>query len=76
MNIEGEIRKIVADVTRTNIPMTAETSLKNIGIDSLDMVQSIIAIEEKFGIEIHDETAQGFRTFGDVVSYVKNAVKK
>ena len=75
MNIEEQIRDILARITRVdrNI-ITRESTFKEIKADSLDVVQALVAVEETFGIEIPDEEAQKFQNFGDFVSYVENRV--
>lgn len=44
--------------------------LEDLGADSLDVVEMVMAIEEKFDIEIPDEDAEAMRTVGDVEAYV------
>ena len=44
--------------------------LEDLGADSLDVVELVMAIEESFDIEIPDEDAEGMRTLGDVEKYV------
>lgn len=44
--------------------------IDDLGADSLDIVELIMAFEEKFGIEIPDEDAEKIRTVGDAVSYI------
>lgn len=43
--------------------------------DSLDLVELIMAFEEKFGGEISDEDAQGITTVGEAVSYIEEHLK-
>lgn len=43
---------------------------KDLGLDSLDMVEAIIAIEEEFGIEIPDRVADSIKTPADVVAFI------
>jgi acyl carrier protein len=75
MNIEEQIREIVARITRVDKSLiTRESTFKDIKADSLDIVQALVAVEETFGIEIPDEDAQKFRNFGDFVSYVEERV--
>ena len=51
--------------------ITPETSFKDdLGADSLDIVELIMAFEEEFGIEIPDEAAEKIKTVQDVVSYI------
>ncbi len=44
--------------------------LEDLGADSLDVVELVMAIEEVFDIEISDEEAEAMRTVGDVENYV------
>ncbi len=51
--------------------VTLETSLKDdLGADSLDAVEIVMAVEEEFDIEIPDEEAQKIVTVKDIVDYV------
>lgn len=53
--------------------VTMESSfVDDLGADSLDIVELIMALEEEFDIEIPDEEAEKFPTVGDVVEYIKN----
>lgn len=44
----------------------------NLGADSLDIVELVMALEEEFDIEIPDEDAEKVSTVGDVVEYIKS----
>lgn len=46
------------------------TFIDDLGADSLDIVELIMAFEEEFGIEISDEAAEKIKTVQDVVSYI------
>jgi len=48
--------------------------LDDLGADSLDVVELVMAIEETFDIEVPDEDAEGMRTLGDVERYVSARV--
>ncbi len=48
--------------------------LEDLGADSLDVVELVMAIEEAFDIEINDEDAESMRTLGDVEKYVAGRV--
>jgi acyl carrier protein len=48
--------------------------LEDLGADSLDVVELVMAIEETFDIEINDEDAESMRTLGDVEKYVAGRV--
>lgn len=46
--------------------------IEDLGADSLDIVDLIMALEEEFGIDIPDEEAQKLRTIGDAVKYIES----
>ncbi len=53
--------------------VTTESSfIDDLGADSLDIVELLMALEEEFDIEIPDEEAEKLATVGDVVDYIKN----
>lgn len=53
--------------------VTLESSfIDDLGADSLDIVELLMALEEEFDIEIPDEEAEKLVTVGDVVDYIKN----
>lgn len=52
--------------------VTNEASfIDDLGADSLDIVELVMAFEEKFGIEIPDEDVEKLRTVGDAIKYVQ-----
>ena len=71
-----QIHKLVAEqrgVDRNQVTPQASI-LNDLGADSLDVVELVMAIEESFDIEIPDDAIEAMRTIGDVESYVaKNA---
>ncbi|NLN49864.1 MAG: acyl carrier protein [Clostridiales bacterium] len=54
--------------------VTMESSfIEDLGADSLDIVELLMALEEEFDIEIPDEEAEKLVTVSDVVDYIKNS---
>ena len=52
--------------------VTSEASfVDDLGADSLDTVELVMALEEEFGIDIPEEDAESMRTVGDAVAYVR-----
>lgn len=52
--------------------ITAETSFKDdLGADSLDLFELVMALEEEFGLEIPSEELEGIETVGDVIEFMK-----
>lgn len=68
-----QIKLIIAEqLSAEPDKITPETSIiDDLGADSLDVVELVMALEEKFGIEIPDEDAEKINTVGDIVSYVE-----
>lgn len=49
-----------------------DVELKELGIDSLDMVELIMEVEDEFGVEIPDEKAEELKTIQQLVDYITN----
>ena len=49
--------------------------IEDLGADSLDTVELVMALEEEFGIEIPDEDAEKAKTVGDVIAYIDKKLK-
>jgi acyl carrier protein len=49
--------------------------IEDLGADSLDTVELVMALEEEFGIEVPDEQAEKLQSVGDVMKYVEEAKK-
>lgn len=49
---------------------TEKSFVDDLGADSLDIVELVMAMEDEFGFEIPDEEAENIRTVGDAVSYI------
>ena len=61
-------------VTETSVTMEA-SFIDDLGADSLDIVELVMALEEEFDIEIPDSDAEKVVTVSDVVEYIKENVK-
>jgi len=71
------IKKIIAEQLKVDESIiTMDTHLmKDLEADSIDAVEIIILIEEKYGIEIPDDEAEKFQRVGDLVRYVEGREK-
>ncbi len=69
-----QIKAIIAEqLSADPEKITLQTSIiEDLGADSLDVVELVMALEEKFGVEIPDEDAEKINTVGDIVSYVES----
>ncbi|HYU25177.1 MAG TPA: phosphopantetheine-binding protein [Thermoanaerobaculia bacterium] len=76
-----EIERKLIDIVRhekSDIPdekLTAETPLAEAGIDSLDALTILFAIEEEFHVSIPDDQARSMKTFGDMIDIVEALVE-
>lgn len=74
-SIEGRVKDII--VTELGVEedqVTTEASfMEDLGADSLDTVELVMAFEEEFGIDIPDSDAEQMRTVGDAVGYIRKA---
>ncbi len=70
--IDDKVKRIIEDQTGfPSADMTLTTSLlDDAGVDSLDMIEIVMAIEEEFGIDIPDEDIEKIKTIQDVVEYI------
>jgi acyl carrier protein len=69
-----KVKKIVSDQLGVEEgDVKPEASFANdLGADSLDTVELVMALEEEFGIEIPDEAAEGIATVQDAVNFIKD----
>lgn len=72
-DIEGKLKEIV--INQLGVEEAAVVSkakfIEDLGADSLDIVELVMAMEEAFGIDIPDEEAENIRTVEDAVGYIK-----
>lgn len=74
MDIEAQVKEIIVEQLGVDeAQVAAEASfIDDLGADSLDTVELVMAFEEKFDIEIPDEDAEKMRTVGDAVEYLNS----
>ena len=73
MDLESRVSAIIVEhlgVTKEELAPEA-SFIDDLGADSLDIVELVMAMEEEFDIEIPDDDAEKIQTIGDVISYVK-----
>lgn len=71
MTVDKVITIVAEQLGQDASEITAETSLQDdLGADSLDAVEIIMALEDEFDIEISDEEAQTFNNIGEIAKYI------
>ena len=76
--VEQKVRDIVVEQLQVKPEqVTPEAKfIEDLGADSLDVVELVMALEEEFGNEIPDEEAEKLTTVGDVIKYVEDLQQK
>ncbi len=72
-NTEARVREIIVNELGVEAEkVTPEASfVEDLGADSLDTVELVMAFEEEFGMEIPDEDAEQLQTVGDAIKYIE-----
>ena len=74
-NIESKVKDIIVEqlgVSADQLKPEAKF-IEDLGADSLDTVELVMAFEEEFGIEVPDEDAEKLQSVGDIITYVNKA---
>ena len=77
MNIEEQVRQMIAEKLAIDpAGVTMESSFTNdLGADSLDTVELMMAFEKSFGVQIPDDEAEKIVTVGDAIEYIKGKME-
>jgi acyl carrier protein len=75
---EERVKKIITEQLAVDASEVTEKAqfVQDLGADSLDTVELVMALEEEFDIEIPDEDAEKIRTVGQAVAYIKEKAAK
>ncbi len=73
MALIDDVKEVVVEQLSVNADEVKEDSkfVEDLGADSLDVVELVMALEEKFDIEIPDSDAEAIATVGDAVKYIE-----
>ena len=73
MEVQEKVIQIVSDATKVEVAsIKPETSfIDDLNLDSLDMVEMMMKMEEEFGIEIPEDQTESLKTINDVTSFLK-----
>ena len=77
-SIEEKVKDIIVEQLGVNPEqVTPQASfIEDLGADSLDIVELVMAFEEEFSVEVPDEDAEKLQTVGDVINYIKQKAKQ
>jgi len=71
--ILDKVRDVIVDQLNVDAEDVNEEAsfVDDLGADSLDIVELVMALEEEFGVSIPDEEAENIKTVGDAVAYIE-----
>ena len=71
-NISDKVKQLIADHLGTVKDITEDSNIVNdLGADSLDTIELVMALEEEFGFEISDSEAEKIETVGDAIKFIE-----
>jgi len=78
MSVADKVNSIIAEQLGVETDeVTPEASFTDdLGADSLDIVELVMAFEEEFGVDIPDEDAEQMRTVGDAIKYLQENMEE
>jgi acyl carrier protein len=74
MNAEKEVIEVISKVAKGK-EVTVDSNIKDLGLDSLDVVDMLMDIEDKYNIEFENEEMTSFVTIKDVIASVEKKLK-
>ena len=78
MAVAEKVKKMIVEqlgVSESEVVPQAKF-IDDLGADSLDIVELVMALEDEYGIEIPDEDAEKIETVGDAIKYIEEHMKK
>ncbi|NUO18197.1 acyl carrier protein [bacterium] len=77
-DLENKIKKIIADRLQVDLASVTENAsfVEDLGADSLDLVELVMAFEEEFGLEIPDQDAETMKSVGDALNYLRSKTEQ
>jgi acyl carrier protein len=74
MELQEKVIKLVSEATKMDAAnISADTNfIDDLNLDSLDMVEMMMKMEEEFGVEIPEDETENLKTIGDVTSFLKS----
>ncbi len=72
--VEAAITEIASKILRKEVDLTTVNNFKELGADSLDIIQIIVRVEDRFDIELLEEDLQNIKGVKDFVAYVERRI--
>jgi acyl carrier protein len=77
MTVTEKVKKMIVEQLEVNESEVVPEAkfIDDLGADSLDIVELVMALEDEYGIEIPDEEAEKIETVGDAIKYIEEHIK-
>jgi acyl carrier protein len=77
-SIEDRVKDIIVEQLGVNPEQVTPSAsfIEDLGADSLDTVELVMAFEEEFSVEVPDEDAEKLQSVGDVIKYIEDKTSK
>ena len=77
MSVEQKVKQIIVDQLGVDEAQVEDAAsfVEDLGADSLDIVELVMALEEAFDLDVPDEEAEKLKTVKDVIDYIKSKKK-
>jgi acyl carrier protein len=78
MSVEEKVRAIVMDKLNVTVNQVTDTAsfVEDLGADSLDQAELVLALEDEFNLQISDADSEKIKTVGSAIDYIKDHTKK
>jgi acyl carrier protein len=78
MDVEARVKEIIVEQLNVDKEAVVPTAkfVDDLGADSLDTVELVMALEEAFSLDIPDDDAEKIGTVGDAINYIKSHAKE
>ena len=78
MSVEERVKEIIVEQLGVDAGQVSESAkfVDDLGADSLDTVELVMALEEEFSLEIPDEDAEKITSVGDAINYIEQATAR
>jgi acyl carrier protein len=73
MELQEKVIKLVSEATKVDAQNISQNTnfIDDLNLDSLDMVELMMKMEDEFGVEIPEDETENLKSIGDVVNYLK-----
>lgn len=73
-SVEATVKEIASKILHKDVDFNAVTNFKELGADSLDIVQIMVKVEDTYNIEMVDEEMQEIKNIKDFIAYIERKI--